>query len=95
MTGFGRTGAWFAFQQGTTRPDIVTLGKPLAGGAGPAGAIVSPRRRQQLDDKRWQTFSTFRGHPIMVAGLRAHREFRNGTGSLNTLGSWTPSSLRG
>ena len=73
VTGFGRTGVWFAFQQGTSRPDIVTLGKPLAGGAGPAGAIVlSQHVADQLDDQRWQTFSTFRGHPIMIAGLRAH-----------------------
>lgn len=73
VTGFGRTGSWFAFQQGATRPDIVTLGKPLAGGASPAGAVVlSQNIAGQLDDKRWQTFSTFRGHPIMIAGLRAH-----------------------
>jgi 4-aminobutyrate aminotransferase-like enzyme len=73
VTGFGRTGVWFAFQQGTSRPDIVTLGKPLAGGAGPAGAVVlSQHVADQLDDQRWQTFSTFRGHPIMIAGLRAH-----------------------
>jgi 4-aminobutyrate aminotransferase-like enzyme len=73
VTGFGRTGSWFAFQQGASRPDIVTLGKPLAGGACPAGAVVlSQGIAAQLDDKRWQTFSTFRGHPIMIAGLRAH-----------------------
>jgi 4-aminobutyrate aminotransferase-like enzyme len=73
VTGFGRTGSWFAFQQGTTRPDIVTLGKPLAGGAAPAGAVVlSQRVTDMLDDQRWQTFSTFRGHPIMIAGLRAN-----------------------
>jgi 4-aminobutyrate aminotransferase-like enzyme len=73
VTGFGRTGSWFAFQQGSTRPDIITLGKPLAGGACPAGAVVlSQNIAAHLDDKRWQTFSTFRGHPIMIAGLRAH-----------------------
>ncbi len=73
VTGFGRTGTWFAFQQGETRPDMVTLGKPLSGGASPAGAIVLSRRiTELLDDQRWQTFSTFRGHPIMIAGLRAH-----------------------
>lgn len=73
VTGFGRTGSWFAFQEATARPDIVTLGKPLAGGASPAGAVVLSRRiADQLDDQRWQTFGTFRGHPIMIAGMRAH-----------------------
>jgi 4-aminobutyrate aminotransferase-like enzyme len=34
--------------------------------------VLSQNIAGQLDDKRWQTFSTFRGHPIMIAGLRAH-----------------------
>jgi 4-aminobutyrate aminotransferase-like enzyme len=72
VTGFGRTGRWFAFQGAQSRPDIVTLGKPLSGGAAPAGAVVlSQRLVDQLEDKTWQTFSTFRGHPLMVATLRA------------------------
>jgi 4-aminobutyrate aminotransferase-like enzyme len=72
VTGFGRTGRWFGFQGAQSRPDIVTLGKPLSGGAAPAGAVVlSQRLVDQLEDKSWQTFSTFRGHPLMVATLRA------------------------
>lgn len=73
VTGFGRTGGWFGFEGGATRPDIITLGKPLAGGAAPAGAVVLSRRvAQMLDRERWQTFSTFRGHPVMIAAMRAH-----------------------
>ena len=72
VTGFGRTGRWFGFQGAPSRPDIVTLGKPLSGGAAPAGAVVlSQRLVDELEDKTWQTFSTFRGHPTMVAALRA------------------------
>jgi 4-aminobutyrate aminotransferase-like enzyme len=72
VTGFARTGRWFAFQGAESRPDIVTLGKPLSGGAAPAGAVVLSRRLvDQLEDKTWQTFSTFRGHPMMVATMRA------------------------
>lgn len=73
VTGFGRTGSWFGFEGGETRPDIITLGKPLAGGASPAGAVVlSERVAAMLDHERWQTFSTFRGHPVMIAAMRAH-----------------------
>jgi 4-aminobutyrate aminotransferase-like enzyme len=73
VTGFGRTGSWFGFEGGETRPDIITLGKPLAGGAAPAGAVVlSKRVADMLDHERWQTFSTFRGHPVMIAAMRAH-----------------------
>lgn len=72
VTGFARTGRWFAFQGAESRPDIITLGKPLSGGASPAGAVVLSRRLvDQLEDKTWQTFSTFRGHPTMVATMRA------------------------
>lgn len=72
VTGFGRMGGWFAFQGGRSRPDIVTLGKPLAGGAAPAGAIVVSREvLAQLEGQTWQTYSTFRGHPITMAAIRA------------------------
>jgi acetylornithine aminotransferase/acetylornithine/N-succinyldiaminopimelate aminotransferase len=38
--GLGRTGRWFAYQKFTTRPDIVTVAKPLAGGL-PLGAFIA------------------------------------------------------
>lgn len=73
VTGLGRTGSWFAFAEGQSRPDVVTLGKPLAGGAAPAGAVVlSKRVLAALEDEVWQTYSTFRGHPLVAAALRAH-----------------------
>ena len=73
VTGFGRTGTPFGFQRGAERPDIVTLGKPLAGGANAAGAVVvSKDVAAQLAGRAWQTYSTFRGHPLTVAAIRAH-----------------------
>ena len=41
FTGFGRTGAMFAFQQAGVAPDIVTLGKGLTGGTLPLAATVA------------------------------------------------------
>ncbi len=73
VTGLGRSGRWFAFQGADSRPDIVTLGKPLAGGAAGAGAVVfSKAIVDAMDDKSWQTYSTFRGHPITAAAIRAY-----------------------
>ncbi|WP_199435257.1 class-III pyridoxal-phosphate-dependent aminotransferase [Qaidamihabitans albus] len=73
VTGLGRQGRWFAFQGATSRPDIVTLGKPLGGGIAPAGAVVVSKDIVDLmSDKTWQTYSTFRGHPVAVAAARAH-----------------------
>lgn len=73
VTGLGRQGRWFAFQGGAERPDIVTLGKPIAGGGAPGGAVVvSKAVLEQLEGQSWQTYSTFRGHPLTVAAVRAY-----------------------
>ena len=72
VTGLGRQGRWMTFQRGTERPDIVTLGKGLAGGMAPAAALVlSTRVTDLMRDQRWQSYSTFRGHPISVAAVSA------------------------
>jgi 4-aminobutyrate aminotransferase-like enzyme len=73
VTGLGRTGGWFAFQQGTARPDAVVVGKPLAAGAMPAAAVVlSMDLVERLRDSSWQSYSTFRSHPLMMPAIRAH-----------------------
>jgi len=41
MTGCGRTGTYFAFEQEGITPDIVTLAKGLGGGYQPIGAVIS------------------------------------------------------
>jgi 4-aminobutyrate aminotransferase-like enzyme len=72
VTGLGRLGRSFAFQHGATRPDIVTLGKGLTGGAACGGAVVLSRALcERLGERRWMTYSTFRGHPTSVAAVSA------------------------
>jgi adenosylmethionine-8-amino-7-oxononanoate aminotransferase/uncharacterized protein YhfF len=49
MSGFGRTGAWFAFQHAGVVPDIVTFAKGAGGGALPlGGAALSGRVWDQV-----------------------------------------------
>ncbi|WP_127818920.1 aminotransferase class III-fold pyridoxal phosphate-dependent enzyme [Microbacterium sp. CPCC 204701] len=73
VTGLGRSGRWMQFTGAASRPDIVTLGKPLAGGAVPAGAVVlSKRVLEVLETAKWQNYSTFRAHPVVVHAIRAH-----------------------
>jgi adenosylmethionine-8-amino-7-oxononanoate aminotransferase len=59
MSGFGRTGAWFAFQHSGAVPDIVTFAKGAAGGTLPLGGAA-------LSGKLWQRISTV--YPAMSAG---------------------------
>lgn len=81
VTGFGRTGDWFQFQSGESRPDIVTMGKCLAAGGSAAGAMVlSKDLHERLGGRSWQTYSTFRGHPIQVATTKAHVQESNRIG---------------
>ena len=73
VTGFGRVGGWFQFQRGASRPDLVTLGKCMSAGGAPAGAVVlSNEILDRLSGSSWQSYSTYRAHPIAMAALRAH-----------------------
>lgn len=73
VTGFGRVGGWFQFQKATSKPDFVTLGKCMTAGGAAAGAVVLSRDiLDQLEGSSWQSYSTFRAHPVAMASLRAH-----------------------
>jgi 4-aminobutyrate aminotransferase-like enzyme len=73
VTGFGRVGGWFQFQQGDARPDLVTMGKCLSAGGAAAGAVVLSRGMlDRLEGTSWQSYSTYRSHPVAMAAIRAH-----------------------
>jgi adenosylmethionine-8-amino-7-oxononanoate aminotransferase len=59
MSGFGRTGKWFAFQHSDAVPDMVTFAKGAGGGTLPIGGAA-------LSGKLWARISTV--HPAMTAG---------------------------
>jgi 4-aminobutyrate aminotransferase-like enzyme len=69
-TGLGRTGRWFACEHSGVVPDLICLGKALAGGF-PLSACVG---RAELMDAAWPEScgeaihtSTFLGHPVGCA----------------------------
>jgi len=73
VTGFGRVGGWFQFQHGQARPDLVTMGKCLSAGGAAAGAVVLSRRLlDRLEGTSWQSYSTYRSHPVAMAAIRTH-----------------------
>lgn len=77
MTGFGRSGKWFAYQHsdGVT-PDLLTIGKGLVSAALPAGGLVMSREvAAEMDRWRWETVSTFAGHPLVMAATVANVEW--------------------
>lgn len=64
-TGFGRTGAWFAFQHAGVAPDVVVMGKALSGGL-PLSAVAA----SEAFLGRWPPgmhTSTFQGNPLACA----------------------------
>ncbi|CCB86306.1 MULTISPECIES: adenosylmethionine--8-amino-7-oxononanoate transaminase [Parachlamydia] len=62
MTGFGRTGEWFACQKAKTSPDLICLAKGLTGGFLPLSLTVCTEEifAGFLSDDRMKTF--FHGH---------------------------------
>jgi 4-aminobutyrate aminotransferase-like enzyme len=81
VTGFGRVGGWFGFEHAESCPDMVVLGKSMAGGGAPGGAVVlSAELAERLAGTSWRTYSTFRGHPAAVSAVRAHLRVSSQTG---------------
>ncbi len=70
ITGFGRTGAWFAHDHFGIEPDIVTLAKALTAGYAPMGAVMA---RPEICDSLpiFMHLHTFGGHLGSVAAANA------------------------
>ncbi|MEM7802075.1 MAG: aminotransferase class III-fold pyridoxal phosphate-dependent enzyme, partial [Chloroflexota bacterium] len=69
QTGFGRTGEWFACQHYGVVPDLLTMGKSIAGGV-PMGAVGIGPRVQNL--RPGLHGSTFGGNPLVCAAAMAN-----------------------
>ena len=83
MSGFGRTGEWFAWQRHGEpgRPDMMTLAKGLTGAHLPLGAVVVSRAvAAPLERRMLYTGLTYCGHPLAcaagLAALAAYQEER-------------------
>jgi adenosylmethionine-8-amino-7-oxononanoate aminotransferase len=81
MCGMGRTGTRFAFTEDGVCPDLVMIGKALAGGYAPLGAVlVSADIHDAIRDRTgffWHGHS-FHGHALAcVTALAVQREIRD------------------
>jgi len=70
--GFGRTGTLFGFQNFDCTPDILAIGKGMAGGM-PVGAFISSNEKMKLlqDNPKLGHITTFGGHPVIAAAALA------------------------
>jgi len=72
MSGFGRTGEWFAFNHWDVTPDIVTMAKGLTSGYAPLGAIAMKKEiADSFNEKVFQGGLTYNGHAVSLAAAFA------------------------
>jgi putrescine aminotransferase len=72
ITGFGRTGPWFALQRYGIEPDLVTFAKGITSGYFPLGGVgISHRIAQAIDEASgphtWMHAFTYSAHPVGCA----------------------------
>jgi taurine--2-oxoglutarate transaminase len=68
MTGFGRTGKWFAVDHWDVVPDMITIAKGLTSGYLPlGGVVVSDAIARHFEDKMLYMGLTYYGHPLSCA----------------------------
>jgi taurine--2-oxoglutarate transaminase len=78
LSGFGRTGRWFAVDHDGVSPDILTCAKGLTAGYAPGGAtLVSPAIAAHFEDHFLSCGLTAYAHPLtcaaIVAAIEAYR----------------------
>jgi taurine--2-oxoglutarate transaminase len=72
MSGFGRTGEWFAVNHWGVVPDIVTMAKGLTSSAVPLGAVgLRPSVYSYFDEHVFWGGLTYNSHPLALAAALA------------------------
>jgi taurine--2-oxoglutarate transaminase len=72
MSGFGRTGEWFAVNHWGVVPDIMTMAKGLTSGYAPLGVVaMKPEIAAAFNEKVYEGGLTYNGHPISLAAAIA------------------------
>jgi taurine--2-oxoglutarate transaminase len=72
LSGFGRTGRWFALDHDGVSPDVLTCAKGLTAGYAPGGAtVVSARIARHFDHHALSCGLTAYAHPLVCAAIVA------------------------
>ncbi len=68
MSGFGRTGKWFAYEHSTSIPDLIVFAKGVTSGyIALGGVIISEEVGKTFNDRAFPGGLTYSGHPIACA----------------------------
>ena len=75
MSGFGRTGKWFAVDHWNVAPDIITMAKGLTSGYAPLGAVgMKAEIAAAFNERPFEAGLTYNGHPVSLAAAIANIE---------------------
>ena len=73
MSGFGRTGKWFAVDHWGVVPDLMTMAKGLTSAYAPLGAVgMRPQMAEFFRERVFQSGLTYTAHPISLAAAIAN-----------------------
>jgi taurine--2-oxoglutarate transaminase len=73
MSGFGRTGKWFAVEHWNVVPDMMTMAKGLTSGYAPLGAVaMRPKIAEFFNQRTYVGGLTYNSHPISLAAAIAN-----------------------
>jgi len=73
MSGFGRTGKWFAVDHWGVVPDLMTMAKGLTSAYAPLGAVaIQPKIAEFFNQRVYQGGLTYNAHPISLAAAIAN-----------------------
>jgi len=73
MSGFGRTGEWFAINHWDVIPDMITMAKGLTSGYAPLGAVAMREEISEFFNYRvFEGGLTYNGHPLSLAAAIAN-----------------------
>jgi taurine---2-oxoglutarate transaminase len=73
MSGFGRTGKWFALDHWDVLPDIITMAKGLTSAYAPLGAVaMKPEIASAFNERIFESGLTYTSHPVSLAAAVAN-----------------------
>jgi taurine---2-oxoglutarate transaminase len=73
MSGFGRTGKWFAIEHWEVVPDMITMAKGLTSAYAPLGAVaMKPEIAAAFNEQAFEGGLTYTSHPVSLAAAIAN-----------------------